>query len=705
MTTPSSHGSATPLTLSIATCSQWPGRAGCLTRMPNDSRRPGSASAAANRSSDAVRSSGWSWSIGCESTDQLDAARRRGVSFQPMRASPSSTKQSAKSPSRIGAGVDLVGHVVGEYDARIGVDPRGRRGVEPEPPGGRVAVQAGVAVGGGLEDVRPGATDRIGPGDERAGGVVAVGDESVVDHVARDRDRCDRYVCHAGTPAPAGNGFGRPERRLEAGPAAEITHGAGGSDGPDSRPASGRSGGTHHEASARRRARDRWWWLSPRVAGATRRRGAGAPPRRPRAARAGPTSADFGTLTDVCQKGTPSGSPAPGVTPTEIKIGTFADPGFAGRPGLDQELFDTANVFSKWCNDAGGINGRKIVVNKRDAALFNVKARMTEACATTSCWSAAARVRPGRRRHPARVPDARDRRLRGEPAGARRRPPHPAGPELARKSADRRLQVPRREVPGRRRTTYGVLTGDVETTKIVAPTARRGQGARLEEGLRRRLPRRRPERLDAVRAEAQGQRDEGPDLGRRAGEPRRAARRLNDIGYPLDFIRTDANHYDQKLIDTGGSAVATNVYIRSAFDPFENAKPTNPTGVPRRVQEVPAERQGRTYLGLQAWSAWLLFATAANECGNNLTRKCVYDNAKKINEWTGGGLHAETSPGTTGATECFALEQATPDGFELVKDTEPNDGIYNCDPKNLYTLPVEPADDTTMADVGQKIRT
>ena len=59
----------------------------------------------------------------------------------------------------------------------------------------------------------------------------------------------------------------------------------------------------------------------------------------------------------------------------------MADPGFTGRPGLDQELFDTATVFAKWCNDAGGINGRKIVVNQRDAALFNVKARMTEACA------------------------------------------------------------------------------------------------------------------------------------------------------------------------------------------------------------------------------------------------------------------------------------------------------------------------------------
>jgi hypothetical protein len=81
----------------------------------------------------------------------------------------------------------------------------------------------------------------------------------------------------------------------------------------------------------------------------------------------------------------------------------------------------------------------------------------------------------------------------------------------------------------------------------------------------------------------------------------------------------------------------------------------------------------------------------------------VYDAAKKITAWTGGGLHAETAPGTTGATQCFALERATPDGFELVKDTEPNDGIYNCDPKNLYTLPVDPSDVTTLADVGESI--
>ena len=58
----------------------------------------------------------------------------------------------------------------------------------------------------------------------------------------------------------------------------------------------------------------------------------------------------------------------------------MADPGFTGAPGLDQEMFDAADAFVGWCNAAGGILGRKIVLHKRDAALTNVAAKMIEAC-------------------------------------------------------------------------------------------------------------------------------------------------------------------------------------------------------------------------------------------------------------------------------------------------------------------------------------
>ena len=51
------------------------------------------------------------------------------------------------------------------------------------------------------------------------------------------------------------------------------------------------------------------------------------------------------------------------------------------------------------------------------------------------------------------------------------------------------------------------------------------------------------------------------------------------------------------------------------------------------------------YLGVQGLSAWLLFAKAADECGADVTRDCVWEKAQAITDWTGGGLHATQTCG------------------------------------------------------------
>jgi hypothetical protein len=91
-------------------------------------------------------------------------------------------------------------------------------------------------------------------------------------------------------------------------------------------------------------------------------------------------SGTFGDLEDVCGPGDASGDTAQGVTDDSIKVGTISDPGFVGRQGLNQELFDASNVFVDWCNAAGGINGREIELTERDAKLTEYKQRITEAC-------------------------------------------------------------------------------------------------------------------------------------------------------------------------------------------------------------------------------------------------------------------------------------------------------------------------------------
>ena len=355
-------------------------------------------------------------------------------------------------------------------------------------------------------------------------------------------------------------------------------------------------------------------------------------------------SADFGTLKDVCQPGHPSGSPTQGVTPTSIKIATFADPGFAGRPGLDQEFFDTADVFAAWCNARGGINGRKIEVDKKDSALTNTKARMTEACASDFTMVGGGSVfdQDGvQTRLACLLPD-----IAGYVVS-----PQARGADLVVQPLPNPIDSLGVGLMNYLGTKYpaatkhiGVLTGDLSTTKIVAnqqAEAAKSFGWKIVYN----------DQYPAAGANdwttyAQQIKSSGVQGLLWVGEPENLAglmKALANINYKVDFIRTDANHYDQKLIAVAGPALSdNNVYIQSSFFPFERANKSNATGqYLQAFKDYNPGGKSNTYLGLQAWSAWLLFSQAAKECGNDLTRTCMYDNARKITAWTGGGLHAE----------------------------------------------------------------
>lgn len=418
-------------------------------------------------------------------------------------------------------------------------------------------------------------------------------------------------------------------------------------------------------------------------------------------------SGDFGSLRGVCQTGHPSGSPTTGVSPTEIHIATFSDVGFVGRPGLDQEFFDTADTFAAWCNDRGGINGRKIVVDKRDAALTNTKARMTEACATDFVLVGGGAVfdQDGvETRLKCLMPDFAGFAVSAEARGADLLvQPLPNSPST--------LQIGILNYLGGKYPSaaenVGVLTGDLSTTKAVAAQnteAAKALGWTIAVN-------------DAY--PAAGLTDWTPYAQKLKsqnvkgliwiGEPEGLAgllHALDDIGYKLDFVRADANHYDRKLIDLGSDALGTTkVFIQSSVFPFEQAAPSNATGeYLQAFKDYTPSGKNRTYLGVQAWSAWLLFATAAKSCGNDLTRTCVYEAAKKVTSWTGGGLHAKTDPSGGASTPCAVILQANPKGFVTAPGLKVTDAPYNCDPKNAYRLKGDYGKGITLADVGQDIK-
>ena len=254
----------------------------------------------------------------------------------------------------------------------------------------------------------------------------------------------------------------------------------------------------------------------------------------------------FGTSDVVCKPGKPTGSPATGVTSSDIHIATFSDAGYVGRPGLNQELFDTAEVFSKWCNDAGGINGRKIIVDQRDAKLFDDKARMVESCVQDFMVVGGGAVfdQDG--------VDTRLSCLMPEIAGYAVSP-KARGAELLIQPVPNAVgsipigdyQYLAKKYPAATKA-YGVLTGDIDTTKIVA---RQGDEAVKSLGWTKvyddLYP---PVGQTDWTPTAQKIKDAGVKGLLWTGEPENLAKlmqALTDIGYQLDFVRTDANHYDE----------------------------------------------------------------------------------------------------------------------------------------------------------------
>lgn len=406
------------------------------------------------------------------------------------------------------------------------------------------------------------------------------------------------------------------------------------------------------------------------------------------AAGGGSQPGQFGTLTKVCGPGKQSTSPDQGVTPSSIDIATSADPGFAGRPGLDQELFDAGEVFTKWCNAAGGINGRKIVLHEYDAALFNFDAQIKKACATDFFLVGNGNVfdnNPGQRdRLQCLLPEiptymvtleGRDSDLTVQPV-----------PNRSTEYAALPFNYVAQKFPDATKAVV-TLTGNVSATELVdaqATEVAKNMGWKVKANLQ----------YSALGEPtwvpvAQKIKDQGAKGLLYTGEPQNLAllmKALQQINYPLDFVIAAANHYDQNLIKDGGSAIH-NVYMVVGFVPYEDASKNPPT---QQYLDLFAKYKpsGKSHaaLGLQTFSAWLLFAKAAMSCGADLTRKCVYDNAQTYTDWTGGGLNAPQNMKTQAAGDCGILLEATPNGFVVPDGFKPNKGFFYCDPKNVATL-------------------
>jgi ABC-type branched-subunit amino acid transport system substrate-binding protein len=413
----------------------------------------------------------------------------------------------------------------------------------------------------------------------------------------------------------------------------------------------------------------------------------------PNKAEGGLDQGAFGNLGVLCKKA-PAGTTLkagsdPGVTADSVQISTFSDPGYQGRLGLNQEMFDTAEAFSKWCNAHGGINGRKIVLKERDAKLTEFQQRVIEACDQGDFMS----VGGG-----AVFDDTgqTDRLACGLPIIY--------GYAVTATASDADLSIQPLPNPGNQQpvgamkyiekafpgTTdhVGILTGAIETTKVVAE---RNKEAMDDLGWKVIYNQSyNPLGEPTWRPFLEPMRNSGVEGLYWVGEPTNLSKLLSEaasLGITFKWVLTDANHYDPQVTSIGKAADGT--FVRTAFYPFldpEQAKKNEATQqyLDLIKQYDPGGKIAN--LGAQGLSAWLLFAKAADQCGADLTRDCVWEKAQAITEWTGGGMHAPQDLKSKTASNCYALLKVENGKFELDNGIKPTDGIFNCADGNVVKL-------------------
>ncbi|MEU9450419.1 ABC transporter substrate-binding protein [Streptomyces sp. NPDC048277] len=414
-------------------------------------------------------------------------------------------------------------------------------------------------------------------------------------------------------------------------------------------------------------------------------------------------SADFGTLKDVCGSGTVKSSSDQGVTDKSIQVGVMTDIGYT----KNSEFPDAAKVFTSWCNDAGGINGRKIVAVTRDSRLMQVRQAVLAACKSDF-----ALVGGGSALDALGVQDRLKCLLPAFPAqssqiGA-------IGSDLQVLSggaapgyfqyAGYYTWLLKEKYPDSAQKV-GIISGDAPVTKVMSAQFEEsvaGLGGKVSYN----------DLYPAAGVSdwtpyAQSIKNKGVKglvfLGDFASLAK-LEQALTDIGYKPDWIDANSNAYGPAFLQLAGPALAAQHNYAELFAtaPLESAADNPATQQVIDLFKKYAPGKQVTYPVLRAFSAWLLFATAAKDCAE-LTRKCVYDNAVKQTAWTGGGLQAPADLSRQDVpSKCYTIVEATAKGWQLADFKPTTGGVYRCDAPT-YKYKADYGKPATLASVGKSM--
>ncbi|WP_181801368.1 ABC transporter substrate-binding protein [Streptomyces shenzhenensis] len=426
-----------------------------------------------------------------------------------------------------------------------------------------------------------------------------------------------------------------------------------------------------------------------------------APDSSPRTSQAAQKGSDFGTLKDVCGPGTAKPATVQGVTDNKIQVGVLSDIGFTKQ----SEFVDAAKVFTSWCNDAGGINGRDLVPVTRDAKLMEVRQRVLEACKADF-----ALVGGGAALDSLGVQDRLKCLLPNFPAQSSQigaigsdLQALASGPTAGYfQYAGYYSWLLKDKYPDSARKV-GVIAGDSPVTKVMAAQFKEavaGLGGQVSyndlypaAGVSDWTP----YAQSIKKAGVKGLVFLGdfPSLAK-------LEQALTSIGYTPDWIDANSNAYGPVFPQLAGAALDKQHNYAELFAtaPLESAKDNPAVQQVIDLFEKYAPGKQVTYPALRAFSAWLLFATAARHCAE-LTRTCVYENAMKNTDFTAGGLQAPFDLTSKEPPKCYSVVEATAKGWKAA-DFEPDQGAYRCDAP-VYKYKGDYGKPATLASVGKSL--
>jgi hypothetical protein len=397
-----------------------------------------------------------------------------------------------------------------------------------------------------------------------------------------------------------------------------------------------------------------------------------------------PASDGFGTLESPCGDG--DGGPAgdQGVTEDEIVIGYGDDAGFPTSPGLSQETSDAMAAFIDWCNEQGGINGREIVGNYYDAAITEVTNVMTQACDEVfmlvgQAWSldsAQEETRLG-----CELPSVPTYSVSPQFANAPlmvQPVPNPADFYTAGQ-AEAMAELFPDEVESAS-VMFGNFAATIDTKDKVLQTFDDFGWNFLDCPVEYNIT-----GEDDWKPIATRLKECGAEAVYYSGQPFPNMQNLLDDAAQVEYSPVwlvDLNAYLASFAEWNATGNGDQVYLRSSFFPFEQA---DEVPAVQQYIDIVEEHGGETSaLAMQTTSAFMLWATAADACGADLTRDCVLDELSQVTSWDGGGLHAETDPGGNMPPECFMLLTLNGSSWEQTYPEEV--GEMECNPDGTVAL-------------------